>query len=101
MIPAPLATATTAATAGIRARRARDPVGLVLLDLLVEVGDVDAGRRADRDAGLDRGPDVVGVHVAVPDAVAADDDDRVAERVPRGRNAGIAASGASRRYITS
>ena len=37
----------------------------------------------DRDAGLDRGADVVGVHVAVPDAVAADHDDRVAERVPR------------------
>ena len=35
------------------------------------------------DAGLDGGADVVGVHVAVPDAVAADDDDRVAEIAPR------------------
>ena len=43
--------------------------------------------RPDRDAGLDRGADVVGVHVAVPEAVAADDDDRVAEVAPRGLEA--------------
>ena len=47
------------------------------------------GRVADRDTGLDRGADVVGVHMAVPEAVAAHDDDRVAERVPRARNCGI------------
>ena len=51
----------------------------MLLDLLVEVGDADVGGTPDRDAGLDGGADVVGVHVAVPDAVAADHHDRVAE----------------------
>ena len=35
------------------------------------------------DAGFDRATDVVGVDVAVPEPVATDDDDRVAERGPR------------------
>ena len=53
------------------------------VDLLEQVGDPDLMRSARFDAGFDRGADVVGVDVAVPDAVAADDDDRVAERAPR------------------
>ena len=48
-------------------------------DLLGEVGDLDAVRTARRDARLDRGADVVHVDVDVPQAVAADDDERVAE----------------------
>ena len=55
---------------------------LAFLDLLEQVGDADLGGTPGDDAGLDGGADVVGVHVAVPDAVAADDDDRVAERAP-------------------
>ena len=39
--------------------------------------------RPGLDPGLHCRADVVGVHVAVPDAFAADDDDRVAERSPR------------------
>ena len=66
-----------------------DDVGLahpaLLFDLLDQVGDADRVRAARVDAGFDRGADVVGVHVAVPDAVAADDDDRVADRAPTPR----------------
>ena len=52
--------------------------------------------------GFDRGADVVGVDVTVPEAVAADDDDRVADRAPRVLEAArSSSSGASRRYITS
>ena len=53
-----------------------------LLHLLVQVGDADLGGTTGDDAGLDGGADVVRVHVAVPDAVATDDDDRVAEVAP-------------------
>ena len=60
------------------------PLGLFALgDLLEEVGDADVGGTTRDDAGLDGAADVVGVHVAVPQAVAPDDDDRVAERGPR------------------
>ena len=73
-----------------------------LFDLLHEVGDADRVRAAGVDAGLDRGADVVRVHVAVPDAVAADDDDRVADRGPRlAERRASSRRGASRRYMTS
>ena len=49
-------------------------------DLLGEVRDPDPVRAAGLDAGLDRGAHVVDVHVHVPQPVAADDDERVAER---------------------
>ena len=49
------------------------------LHLLGEVGDPDPVRAAGPDAGLDRGTDVVDVHVDVPQPVAADDHQRVAE----------------------
>ena len=73
-----------------------------LLDLLGEVGDPDPVRTAGGDAGLDRGADVVDVDVDVPQALAADHDQRVAERrrAPCGA-CGIASSSASSRYITS
>ncbi len=54
----------------------------LLLDLLVEVGDPDAVRPAHGDTGLDGGADVVGVDVAVPDAVTTHHHDGVAEGVP-------------------
>ena len=52
-------------------------------DLLEQVGDADLLRpsvEVERD--LDRGADVVGVDVAVPEPVAADDHDRVADLAP-------------------
>src|SRR5690606_2629776 len=54
----------------------------LLLDLLHEVGDADLPGAPAVDARLDGRPDVVGVDVAVPDAVAAHDDDRVADAGP-------------------
>ena len=71
--PGPAATATT---------RRPAPVGAALAalgDLVGEVGDPDPVRPAGRDAGLDRGADVVDVHVDVPEPLAADHDQRVAE----------------------
>ena len=54
-----------------------------LLDhLLGEVGDPDPARATHVEGRLDRGADVVGVDVAVVEAVAADDDDRVADPRP-------------------
>ena len=76
--PAPAATATTA-----RPVRATAPRRADALDLLGEVGDPDPVRPAGLDAGLDGGADVVDVHVDVPQAVAADHDERVAERGQR------------------
>ena len=60
-------------------------------DLLGEVGDPDPVRAPGGDAGLDGGADVVDVDVDVPQPLAADDDERVAERrrAPL-RSAGIA-----------
>ena len=57
---------------------------------------------AGTEPGLDRGADVVDVHVDVPQPVAADHDQRVAER-PRARPAaaGRGVVGASSRYMTS
>ena len=89
--PSPTATATTAvATGSVGVRRLVDRAAAgdalahpaLLLDLLEEVGDPDLPGPADVDGGLDGGADVVGVDVAVPDAVAADDDDRVADAGP-------------------
>ena len=53
-------------------------------DLVGEVGDGDPVRTAGGQAGLDRGAHVVDVHVDVPQPVAADHDERVAEAVERG-----------------
>ena len=66
-------------------RRERGRLGdpALLLHLLEQVGDPDVAGPPGLDPGLDRAADVVGVHVAVPQAVAAHDDDRVAERRPR------------------
>jgi hypothetical protein len=47
--------------------------------LLAQVGDPDAVRASRDHPGLDRGTDVVGVDVDVPQPAAADHDDRVAE----------------------
>ena len=58
------------------------------------------GRPASR-AGLDGRADVVGVDVAVPQAVAADDDDRVADPGPHVLEGRDVSSGASRKYMTS
>ena len=54
----------------------------LLLHLLVEVGHPDAVRSPRVHAGLDGRADVVGVDVAVPQAVAADHDDGVADARP-------------------
>ena len=83
--PSPTATATTAVVDRRDRRRCARPSGLRrgCIHLLEEVGDADVARTTDRDAGLDGGADVVGVHVAVPQAVAADHHDRVAEAAPR------------------
>ena len=72
--PGPAATATI--------RRPRRWVGLLAGagDLLGEVGDPHPVRAAGLDPGLDRGTDVVDVHVDVPQSLATDDDQRVAER---------------------
>ena len=56
---------------------------LTILDLLEEVRHPDLRRFADVDPRFDGGADVVGVHVAIPDAVATHDHDRVAQRAPR------------------
>ena len=55
----------------------------LLLDLLVEVGHPDALRPPGVQAASMAGADVVGVDVAVPQAVAADHDDGVARCRPR------------------
>ena len=61
----------------------QDPSLLVeALDLLEEVGDADLLRPTGVDGGLDGGPDVVGVDVAVPDAVATDHDDGIPDAGP-------------------
>ena len=91
--PSPLQTATTAVVTGGRPAPARVgtcwpamrrlAVGVLLGDLLEQVGHPDLLRatvEVERD--LDRRADVVRVDVAVPEAVAADDDDRVADRTP-------------------
>ena len=54
----------------------------LLLDLVEQVGDTDVAGPAGVEGGLDRGADVVGVDVAVPQAVASDDHDRVADAGP-------------------
>ena len=85
------------------ARRARSARSRGGLDLLGEVGDPDPVRAAGGDAGLDRSTDVVDVDVDVPQPLAADDDQGVAER-RRGRpcrRSTAAGSSESRRYITS
>src|SRR5262249_41497571 len=56
---------------------------LLLFDLVEEVRDANTPGSPSFDARLDRSADLVRVHVAVPHAVATDDDDRVAERGPR------------------
>ena len=54
----------------------------LLLDLLEQVGHPDLAGAAAVQGGLDGVADVVGVDVAVPEAVAADDHDRVADAGP-------------------
>ena len=48
-------------------------------DLLGEVGDPDPVGAPGGDARLDRGTDVIDVHVHVPEAVTADDHEAVAQ----------------------
>ena len=95
-MPWPLLTATAAqVTAGKldpgacvvgRAHRSDEPgfaAGVLGGDLLEQVGDADLERTAvEVERRLDRRSDVVRVDVAVPRPVAADDDDRVADRPP-------------------
>ncbi len=71
---------------GLGGDAARRPGALpdpaLLLDLLGEVGDPDVAGPAGVEGRLDGGPDVVGVDVAVPQAVAAHHDDGVPEARP-------------------
>ena len=90
-MPSPLATATTLVTgvgpsgacdgpeASIAGTLA-DPT--LLFDLLHQVGDPDGPGAAGVQAGLDGRADLVGVDVAVPQPVAADHHDGVAEAGP-------------------
>ena len=57
-------------------------------EFLEQIGDPDLVGPAHVDAALDGGADVVAVDVAVEDAVAADDDDRVTDLGPRGLETG-------------
>ena len=105
-MPSPVATATTAVVTGStgagRRRRSGSRTQRSSFDLLEQVGDPDVAGPAGVDGGLDRGADVVGVDVAVPDAVAADDHDRVADAGPHVLERGDrSSSGASRKYMTS
>ena len=77
------------ATPGAAGRAGRAGPGARLLG---EAGDPDPVRPAGVDPGLDRGADVVDVHVDVPQAAAADDDQGVAEPVQRGAQRGDRAS---------
>ena len=61
-------------------RRLADPA--LLFDLLEEVGDPDGAGPAGVERRLDGRADVIGVDVAVPQAVPADHHDRVAEAGP-------------------
>ena len=71
-------------------------------DLLEQVGDADLERATiEVERGLDRRADVVGVDVAVPQPVAADDDDRVADLAPPLLERSIVASARLQRNITS
>ena len=54
----------------------------LLFDLVEQVGDPDVAGTPAVDGRLDGRADVVGVDVAVPQPVAADDDDRVADPGP-------------------
>ena len=69
--PGPAATATIG--------RGRPAARLAGGDLLGEVGDPHPVRPAGLDPGLDGGADVVDVDVDVPEPLAADDDEGVAE----------------------
>ena len=54
----------------------------LLLDLLEQVGDTDLARTTGVDTRLHGGADVIGVDVTVPDTLATDHDDRVADARP-------------------
>ncbi len=72
-----------AGTGGHHHQLAAAPLGPLLpgaRDLLGEVGDLDPAWCAGADAGLDGGADVVDVDVHVPQPLATDDDQRVAQR---------------------
>ena len=88
-MPSPVHTATTAQRTGSfvgfspRLPDGRLPDPTLLLDLLPQIGDSDLAGPARLHSGFDGGPDVVGVDVAVPHAVAADHDDGVPETGPQ------------------
>ena len=66
-----------------RRRHRRLPLGVLLVDLLEQIGHPDLARpTVEIERDLDRRADVVRVDVAVPQTVTADDDDRVADRRP-------------------
>ena len=94
--PGPAATATIRRPVALGGALAAPGLG----DLLGEVGDPDPVRPPGVDAGLDRGADVVDVDVDVPQPVAADDDERVAERA-RARRAARGSRRPRRRGGTS
>ena len=53
-----------------------------MLEFFEQVGDPDLVRATNGDAGFDAAADVVAVDMAVPNAVAANDHDRVADLGP-------------------
>ena len=86
--PAPETTATTPVTGDGSGRGGVLGVGHLLahppllFDLLGQVGHPDLARPPGVEARFDGGPDVVGVDVAVPEAVPADHHDGVADPGP-------------------
>src|SRR3546814_16620226 len=66
----------------VSGRLAHPALLLDLVELVEQVGDADLARPPDLDGGLDGGADVVGVDVAVEDAVAPADHDPVADPRP-------------------
>ena len=75
---------TGAGGGGCAAARHRPlALGVLLVDLLEEVGHTDLPRpTVEIERHLDRRADVVRVDMAVPETVTADDDDRVADVDP-------------------
>ena len=61
---------------------ARFPTGVLVGDLLEEVGDADPAGLPEVEGRFEGGTDVVRVDVEVPDAVAADHHDRITDLSP-------------------
>ena len=109
-MPSPVATATTPVVGAGPGGVADGPEPSVpapfadpplLFHLLQQVGDPDVAGSAGVETGLDGRPDVIGVDVAVPQAVPPTTTMESPMPAQTSLNEGMVSSGASRRYITS